>query len=147
MMDDAPVENLEELYQGRFAPKTLSDYWLLFAACAGYGFTSKVVSQYEISPPASERGIEAIQERIDNGHDQGRPPFGLTYNDAGERWVPARAAENGEKSDFQQALDVIEKRKNGLSWRDVAAETSVNKSTARRVWDRRDRYLQEVETA
>ena len=91
-----------------------------------------------------QKSKAALEEREQQGHDQGRPPFGLTYNDAGERWVPDRATENGEKSDFQQALDVIEKRESGLSWRDVAADTGVNKNTARRVWDRRERYLQEA---
>lgn len=50
-----------------------------------------------------------------------------------------------ENSELQQALEVIKTRENGLSWRDVAAETGVPKNTARRVWDRRERYLQEAE--
>lgn len=82
----------------------------------------------------------ALEAREEQGHDQGRPPFGLTYNDAGERWVPDR-----EGSDFEDALEVIDRREDGLSWREVAEETGVNKNTARRVWERRDRYLQEAE--
>lgn len=92
-----------------------------------------------------QKSKAALEQREEQGHDQGRPPFGLTYDDSGERWVPDREREDDERSEFQQALDVIEARENGLSWRDVAAETGVNKNTARRVWDRRERYLQEAE--
>lgn len=92
-----------------------------------------------------QKSKAALEEREEQGHDQGRPPYGMTYDDAGERWVPDRESENGERSDFQKALDVVKARENGLSWRDVAAETGVHKDTARNIWDRRDRYLQEVE--
>lgn len=93
-----------------------------------------------------EKSKAALLEREEQGHDQGRPPFGMTYDDAGERWVPDRESENGEPSDFQKALDVVDARDDGLSWRDVAAETGVHKDTARNIWDRRDRYLQEAST-
>lgn len=93
-----------------------------------------------------QKSKAALEKREQQGHDQGRPPFGLTYNDAGERWVPDRTSENGGRSEFRKALDVIEKRENGLSWRDVAEATGVNKNTARRIWERRERYLQESET-
>lgn len=92
-----------------------------------------------------QKSRAALEERENQGHDQGRPPFGLTYDDNGERWVPDRESENGERSDFQKALDVVKARENGLSWRDVAAETGVHKDTARNIWDRRDRYLAEAE--
>jgi DNA invertase Pin-like site-specific DNA recombinase len=82
---------------------------------------------------------QALEERAEQGHDQGRPPFGLTYDDAGEHWIPDR-----ESGEFSDALDVIDKREDGLSWRDVAGETGVSKNTARRIWDRRERYLQET---
>jgi len=41
---------------------------------------------------------------------------------------------------------VIHARENDNSWRAVAAETGVNRSTARRVWERRERYLQMTDT-
>lgn len=86
-----------------------------------------------------ERSKRATEERIESGFDHGRPPFGLRFDDAGEYWIP------GE--DFEDALEVISCRKDGLSWREIAGETGVNKDTARRVWERRERYLKEVETA
>lgn len=91
-----------------------------------------------------QKSKAALEEREEQGHDQGRPPFGLTYDDAGEQWVPDRGGEDGERGDFQKAIDVIKARENDLSWRDVAGETGVNKSTARRIWERRERYLQEA---
>jgi hypothetical protein len=42
------------------------------------------------------------------------------------------------------SLNVIKTRKSGLSWRNVAEETDVNKNIARRVWNRKEPYLQET---
>ena len=84
-----------------------------------------------------ERAKRATEERLGNGYDHGRPPFGLQYDEDGHYWIP------GERID--DALSVIRLRKDGLSWRQVAEETGVNKDTARRVWDRRERYQQGVE--
>lgn len=86
-----------------------------------------------------ERSKRATKERLENGYDHGRPPFGLQYDEDGHYWVPGES--------FDDALSVIRSREDGLSWRQVAEETGVNKDTARRVWDRRDRYLQEADSA
>ncbi|MDL0134745.1 recombinase family protein [Halobacterium salinarum] len=86
-----------------------------------------------------EKSRAAMEARAEQGHDQGRPPHGLKYDDAGERWVSDR--EDGE---FRDALDVIELREDGVSWRDIEDETEVSKNTARRIWERRDRYRQEA---
>ncbi|WP_435098495.1 recombinase family protein [Halorubrum sp. N11] len=84
-----------------------------------------------------ERSKRATKERIENGYDHGRPPFGLQFDDDGEYWVP--------DSDFDDALEVISLREDGLSWRGISNEIGLNKDTARRVWERRERYLREVE--
>lgn len=47
----------------------------------------------------------------------------MTYDDAGERWVPDGEAGDNSWSNFQKVLDVIWARENSLSWKDVAAET------------------------
>jgi DNA invertase Pin-like site-specific DNA recombinase len=86
-----------------------------------------------------QKSKAALEKREQQGHDQGRPPFGLTYDDAGERWIPDR-----ETGEFQKALDVIDARQSGQSWREVAQKTSVNKNTARRIWERKERYLSEA---
>ncbi|WP_139210800.1 helix-turn-helix domain-containing protein [Natrinema salaciae] len=41
---------------------------------------------------------------------------------------------------------MIRLREAGRSWRDIAGETGVNRSTARGIYDRRDRYLKEAES-
>jgi DNA invertase Pin-like site-specific DNA recombinase len=81
------------------------------------------------------RSKRATQERIENGYDHERPPFGLTYDDSGHYWVPDR-----ESDEYQAALACIRLRENGHSWREIAHETSVNKDTARRIYVRRERY-------
>lgn len=83
-----------------------------------------------------ERSKRATQERIGNGYDHGRPPFGLTYDEDGHYWVPDRS-----NAEYQTAVTCIQLREEGLSWREIADETAVNKDTARRIYDRRDHYL------
>lgn len=82
-----------------------------------------------------KRSKRATKERLENGFDHGRPPFGLQFDDAGEYWVP------GE--DFDTALDVISLREDGLSWRKIGEKTGLNKDTARRIWQRKNRYLRD----
>lgn len=84
-----------------------------------------------------ERARQATTQRLEKGYDHGRPPFGLTFDDAGEYWLP--------DEEFEAALDVIQLRENGSSSREIEEETGVNKDRARRVCDRRERYLTEIE--
>jgi hypothetical protein len=90
-----------------------------------------------------ERSKRATQERINNGYDHGRPPFGLTYDDDGNYWVPDRDSE-----EYRTAVECIQLRENGRSWRAIADETDGSKDTARRIYERRERYLprEEVRT-
>lgn len=90
-----------------------------------------------------ERSKRATQERINNGYDHGRPPFGLTYDDDGNYWIPDRDSE-----EYRTAVECIQLRENGRSWRAIADETDVSKDTARRIYERRERYLprEEVRT-
>ena len=82
-----------------------------------------------------ERSKRATKERIESGYDHGRPPIGFQFDDAGEYWVP--------DDDFEKVQKVISLREDGVSWRNITEETGVAKDTARRVWDRKDRYLKE----
>ncbi|EMA48402.1 recombinase family protein [Halococcus thailandensis] len=82
------------------------------------------------------RSKRATQERIENGYDHGRPPFGLTYDDDGHYWVP-----DHDTDEYRAALACIRLREDGGSWREIEHETSVNKDTARRIYSRRERYL------
>lgn len=83
-----------------------------------------------------ERSKRATQERIDNGYDHGRPPFGLTYDTDGNYWIPDRGSD-----EYRTALECIQFREDGRSWREIATETDVSKDTVRRIYDRRERYL------
>ncbi len=83
-----------------------------------------------------ERSKRATQERIDNGYDHGRPPFGLTYDEDGNYWMPDR-----DSDEYQTALTCIQLRDDGRSWREIAGKTDVSKDTVRRIYDRRKRYL------
>ncbi|WP_222914012.1 recombinase family protein [Natrinema sp. SYSU A 869] len=88
-----------------------------------------------------EKSQAAMDAREQRGDDHGRPPFGLCYDENGRQWVPDR-----ESGEFAIALEVIRLREAGRSWRDIADETGVNRSTARGIYDRRDRYLEEAES-
>lgn len=82
------------------------------------------------------RSKRATQERIENGYDHGRPPFGLTYDEDGRYWIP-----DNDTDEYQAALACIRLREDDHSWREIEHKTSVNKDTARRVYTRRERYL------
>jgi DNA invertase Pin-like site-specific DNA recombinase len=97
-------------------PVDLDDDWALVQQSI-QATTDDVAKRKEI-----ERSKRATQERIDNGYDHGQPPLGLTFDDNGHYWVPDR-----DSCEFQQALDCIRHRKEGLSWREIAAETDVNR--------------------
>lgn len=87
-----------------------------------------------------EKSRAALAAREERGDDQGRPPFGLRYDDDGRRWVADR-----ESGEFATALEVIRLREKGESWRAVADSAGVPRSTARNVYERRERYLNEAQ--
>jgi len=126
-LDRAGVE-LHSFELGR--PVDLDDDWELVQQSI-QATTDDVEKRKEI-----ERSKRATAERLAEGYDHGRPPFGLSFDEDGQYWVP------GDR--FHDALDVIKARERGLSWRDVAEDTGVPKDTARRVYDRRERYRQEA---
>ena len=84
-----------------------------------------------------ERAREAVQERIDSGHDHGRPPIGFRFDDAGERWVPDR---EGRFKDVVEAIRMVE---HGATYADVQEELGIAPSTMSGVMKRRGRYLSE----
>jgi len=95
----------------------------------------------EVKMKEIQKTKEAMRHREDQGFDQGRPPIGLRFDDAGERWVPDR---EGRFADVVEAIRMVE---DGATYRDVQEELDIAASTMSGVMDRRDRYLQEVETA
>ncbi len=101
----------------------------------------QAASEHEAKKKEIERAREAVQERIQNGYDHGRPPIGFRFDDAGERWVPNR---EGQFADVVEAIRMVE---DGATYRDVEEELGIAPSTMSGVMDRRDRYLQEVDPA
>lgn len=98
----------------------------------------QAASEHEAKKKEIERAREAVQERIENGHDHGRPPIGFQFDDAGEQWVPNR---EGRFPDVVEAIQMVEE---GATYRDVQEELGIAPSTMSSVMKRRDRYLQEV---
>ena len=86
-----------------------------------------------------EKSQAALAARAERGDDQGRPPFGLQYDDNGRQWVADR-----ESGDFATALKVIRLREKGESWRAIADEVGVPRSTARSIHERRQQYLDKL---
>lgn len=87
-----------------------------------------------------EKSQAALAAREKRGDDQGRPPFGLRYDDDGRQWIADR-----KTGEFATALEVIRLRERGESWRSVADRVSIPRSTVRSVYERRERYLNEAE--
>lgn len=99
----------------------------------------QAASEHEAKKKEIERAREAVQERIENGYDHGRPPIGFQFDDAGERWVPDR---EGRFTDVVKAIRMVD---DGATYRDVQEELGIAPSTMSGVMKRRERYLKEVE--
>ncbi|WP_128478072.1 recombinase family protein [Halorussus pelagicus] len=85
----------------------------------------------------AERGRAEAEYRAQNGLPNGRPPFGLQYGPEKERFVP-----DHDDDAFETALEVIDLRADGVSFRAIAEDIDgVSKDTARRIVDRREKYL------
>lgn len=101
----------------------------------------QAASEHEAKRKEIERAREAVQERLEAGHDHGRPPIGFRFDDAGEQWVPDR---EGRFGDIVEAIEMVQ---DGATYREVQDELGIAPSTMSAVMDRRDRYLDEVREA
>lgn len=81
-----------------------------------------------------EKSKEAVAERLQKGFDHGRPPFGLRFDDNGEHWVP------GER--FGDVLEILRLRSDGATYEEIADTIGVSTTTAYRVVDRRQLYVE-----
>jgi len=100
----------------------------------------QAASEHEAKKKEIERAREAVQERIENGYDHGRPPIGFRFDDEGEKWVPDRS---GQFEDVVKAIRMVER---GKTYRDVEAELDIPTSTMTGVMSRRNRYLAAIES-
>ena len=100
----------------------------------------QAASEHEAKKKEIERAREAVQERIENGHDHGRPPIGFQFDDAGEQWVPDREGR------FEDVVEAIEMVDDGATYRHVKEDLGIAPSTMSGVMGRRERYLNETGT-
>ena len=99
----------------------------------------QAASEHESKKKEIERAREAVQERIENGCDHGRPPIGFQFDEAGHRWIPDR---EGQFDDVVKAIRMVE---SGSSYREVERELDIAPSTMSGVMERKDRYVQNQE--
>jgi hypothetical protein len=86
-----------------------------------------------------EKSQAALERRREQGYDHGRPRFGMEYDDAGEYQVPG--------DEFDTVLEILRLRRLGNSYPEIAEETEVPVSTARRVVERREWYVERTKLA
>jgi DNA invertase Pin-like site-specific DNA recombinase len=80
-----------------------------------------------------QKAREAVEQRVsDPAVDHGRPRFGMTYDDRGDRQVP------GEE--FETVEEILRLRDRGLSIPDISERTDVPTGTVYRVCDREEWY-------
>ena len=79
-----------------------------------------------------EAAKRAVRRRQENGYYQGGAWFGLEFTDDG-RYLT-------RSNDFDRAMEVLEIRDSGHSYREIRDETGVALSTQKRVLDRREVY-------
>lgn len=83
-----------------------------------------------------ERSKKAVKKRQENGYYQGKPPYGLEFDDDGQYLVASE--------DFQHVLTILEMRDEGRSYNAIAREVPVSSSTVSNICDRREMYLEYV---
>jgi len=80
-----------------------------------------------------EKVRQAIQEREERGYYQGRPPFGMQFDDDGQHLIP-------DPDSWDIVCDVLRLRDQGHSYAKIAEQTPVNKSRVGRIVRNRKRY-------
>lgn len=86
----------------------------------------------EVKREEIEKSKEAVAERLEAGHDHGRPRYGMTYNEDGTTQVP------GEN--FNTVLKVLQMKSRGASYSEIEDDLDVSSSTAQRIISRREWY-------
>jgi len=86
-----------------------------------------------------EKSIEAVEERLSAGYDHGPPRFGMRYREDGQYQEPA--------DNFEKVEKIWRLREDGCSYSEIEEETEVPSSTAQRVVENRDWYLEREQMA
>lgn len=98
----------------------------------------QAASEHEAKKKEIERSREAVQERLEEGYDHGRPPIGFTYDDEGRYWVP-------DSDRFGDVVEAIRMVDDDATYSEVQDEVGIAPSTMSGVMRRRERYLEELE--
>lgn len=90
---------------------------------------------YEEKRQEIEKSKEAVQERVNDPEtDHGRPRFGMTYSEDGQRQVP------GER--FDDVLAILRLREQDYTLEEIAEAVGTSVPTVSRVLDRREWYIE-----
>lgn len=81
-----------------------------------------------------EKSKAALERRQREGYDHGRPRFGMKYDENGEYQVP------GEE--FDTVMEILRLRNQDKSYREIGSALNLTPSTAKRVVDRREWYIE-----
>lgn len=103
---------------------------------SGTGFLMEAIQAYmdDVQKRKEiERARRVVQKRQENGYYQGKPPYGLRFDEDGKHLVP-------DDEEFENVTEVLRLRdEEGLSYREIAEETGVAKSTVGRIIRNQDR--------
>jgi len=86
-----------------------------------------------------DKSRRAVERRLADGYDHGRPRFGMTYDAAGQYQVP------GEE--FDTVLEIFRRDRRDETRREIAAAVDVPVGTVQNVLDRREWYVEREEMA
>jgi len=81
-----------------------------------------------------EKSRRAIERRMEQGYDHGRPRFGMTYDADGEYQVP--------EEDFDTVLEIFRLNNKGKSRREISDAVYVPLSTVQNVLNRQEWYVE-----
>ena len=96
----------------------------------------QAAAAYEEKLKEIERAIQAVEERLENGYYQGRPPTGLSFDDEGKYLTP-------DAEEWDAVCRVFELRDREHSYREIADDTGLPKSTIADVLDRGREFYEE----
>jgi DNA invertase Pin-like site-specific DNA recombinase len=85
-----------------------------------------------------EKAKKEVQKRQEKGYYQGKPPFGLQFDDEKKYLVP--------DENFETALKVLKLRDQDKSYPDISDELGITTSKAYRINQNRDLYHEKTES-
>lgn len=96
----------------------------------------QAAAAYEEKLKEIERAIQAVEERLENGYYQGRPPTGLSFDDDGKYLTP-------DTEEWGDVCRVFQLHDRDHSYREIADATGLPKSTIADVLTRGSEFYEE----